>query len=95
MTEGAFGDAMKAPERGFDANDPANVSPFVAWLGSSESANVTGRVWEVVGGTITAFDGYRRDQSVDIGRRWDPAEIGPAIKGLLDKAQPLVKVYGT
>jgi NAD(P)-dependent dehydrogenase (short-subunit alcohol dehydrogenase family) len=95
MTEGAFGDSMNAPDQGFDENDPANVSPFIAWLASPESREVTGRVWEVFGGTITAFDGYRREQTVDIGKRWDAAEIGPAVKDLLSKAQPLVKVYGT
>lgn len=95
MTEGAFGDAMKKPDEGFDVNDPANVSPFVAWLGSEQSKEVTGRVWEVFGGTITVFDGYRREQTVDIGKRWDAAEVGPAVQELLSKAQPLVKVYGT
>jgi len=95
MTEGAFGDSMKAPDQGFDENDPANVSPFIAWLASSQSREVTGRVWEVFGGTITAFDGYRREQTVDIGKRWDAADVGPAVKDLLGKAQPLVKVYGT
>jgi NAD(P)-dependent dehydrogenase (short-subunit alcohol dehydrogenase family) len=94
MTEGAFGDTMKAPDQGFDENDPANVSPFIAWLASSQSREVTGRVWEVFGGTITAFDGYRREQTVDIGKRWNAAEIGPAVKELLLKARPLVKVYG-
>ena len=94
MTEGAFGDTMMAPAQGFDENDPANVSPFIAWLASSQSREVSGRVWEVFGGTITAFDGYRREQTVDIGRRWDAAEVGPAVKDLLSKAQPLVKVYG-
>jgi NAD(P)-dependent dehydrogenase (short-subunit alcohol dehydrogenase family) len=95
MTEGAFSDAMKAPEEGFDVNDPANVSPFVAWLASSESSEVTGRVWEIFGGNITVFDGYRRDQVVDIGKRWDPSEIGPVVGRMLESAQPLVKVYGT
>ena len=95
MTEGAFGDAMKAPEQGFDENDPANVSPVIAWLASSEACDVTGRVWEVFGGTVTVFDGYRREQTVDIGQRWDAADLGPAVKDLLSKAQPLVKVYGT
>jgi NAD(P)-dependent dehydrogenase (short-subunit alcohol dehydrogenase family) len=95
MTEGAFGDAMKAPSRGFDENDPANVSPFVAWLASSQSREVTGRVWEVFGGTITVFDGYRREQTMDIGKRWNAAEVGPAVETLLSKARPLVKVYGT
>ena len=95
MTESAFGDAMKAPDEGFDENDPANVSPFVTWLGSSQSRGVTGRVWEVFGGTITVFDGYRREQTVNIGKRWDAAHVGPAVEGLLSKARPLVKVYGT
>jgi len=95
MTEGAFADAMKAPERGFDENDPANVSPFVAWLASSRSREVTGRVWEVFGGTITVFDGYRREQTVDIGKRWNAAEVGPAVLDLLSKALPPIKVYGT
>ncbi|MDH3623075.1 MAG: SDR family oxidoreductase [Myxococcales bacterium] len=95
MTESAFGDAMKKPDEGFDVNDPGNVAPFVAWLASKESRDVTGRVWEVFGGTITVFDGYRREQSVDIGKRWNAAEVGPAIQSLLSKAQPLVKVYGT
>jgi len=95
MTEGAFADAMKKPDEGFDVNDPGNVSPFVAWLGSEQSKEVTGRVWETFGGTITVFDGYRREQSVDIGKRWDAAEVGPAVQELLSKAQPLVKVYGT
>jgi len=95
MTEGVFGDTMKAPDEGFDENDPANVSPFVAWLVSSQSRDVTGRVWEVFGGTITVFDGYRREQTVDIGKRWDAADVGNAAKGLLAEARPLVKVYGT
>jgi NAD(P)-dependent dehydrogenase (short-subunit alcohol dehydrogenase family) len=95
MTEGAFGDTMKAPDQGFDENDPANVSPFIAWLVSSQSREVSGRVWEVFGGTVTVFDGYRREQTMDIGKRWDAAELGPAVKDLLSKAQPLVKVYGT
>jgi NAD(P)-dependent dehydrogenase (short-subunit alcohol dehydrogenase family) len=95
MTEGAFAEVMKKPDQGFDVNDPANVSPFLAWLGSQQSKDVTGRIWEVFGGTITVFDGYRREQTADIGKRWDAAEVGSAVRELLSKAQPLVKVYGT
>ncbi len=95
MTEGAFGDAMKKPDEGFDVNDPSNVAPFVAWLASEQSKDVTGRIWEVFGGVITVFDGYRREQSLDIGKRWEATEVGPAVQSLLSKAQPLVKVYGT
>jgi hypothetical protein len=95
MTEAAFGDAMKAPDEGFDVNAPENVSPFVAWLASPESASISGRVFEIFGGTITVFDGYRRDQTVDIGRRWDPREIGGAMEELMAKSLEPVKVYGS
>jgi NAD(P)-dependent dehydrogenase (short-subunit alcohol dehydrogenase family) len=95
MTEQAFGDQMKAPEKGFDVNDPANVSPFVVWLGSAKSAHVTGRVWEVFGGTITVLSGFHRDQSADIGKRWTPSDIGAAVDKLLSSAQAQEKIYGT
>ncbi len=95
MTEEVFADAMKAPEQGFDVNDPANVAPLVAWLASPESREVTGRVFEVVGGTVTLLDGFQRDTTVDVGRRWDPAELGPAVKRLVAEGKPQVKVYGT
>lgn len=95
MTESVFADAMKKPDEGFDANDPANVSPFVAWLASSESKDVSGRVWEVTGGRISVMDGYREEGRVDVGRRWDPAEIGGHVQKLLAEARPSVKVYGT
>ena len=47
MTETVFRDMMKKPEQGFDAMAPENVAPLVAWLGSEESRDVTGRVFEV------------------------------------------------
>lgn len=94
MTEAVFADAMRRPEEGFDASDPANVSPFVAWLASSASRGVTGRVWEVTGGRISVMDGYREEARVDVGRRWDPAEIGARVEELLAKARAPEKVYG-
>lgn len=95
MTEEAFGDAMKAPETGFDANDPSNVAPLVAWLGSAQSAHVTGRVFEVSGGRLCLADGWRDGPEVDKGARWDPAEVGPAVDDLLGRAAPVKKVWGS
>lgn len=95
MTEEAFGDAMKAPESGFDANDPGNVAPLVAWLGSAASAHVTGRVFEVSGGRLCLADGWRDGPEVDKGARWDPAEIGGAVDDLLARAAPVKKVWGS
>src|SRR4029078_13090601 len=51
MTEEVFGERMQAPDAGFDANHPGNISPLVVWLGSAESADVTGRGFEGEGST--------------------------------------------
>jgi NAD(P)-dependent dehydrogenase (short-subunit alcohol dehydrogenase family) len=95
MTEAAFADAMAQPESGFDAMAPENVSPLVVWLGSLESREVTGRVFEVEGGRITVADGWRRGPTVDRQDRWDPDEVGPAVEKLLADAAPPEPVYGT
>ncbi|UVE94620.1 SDR family oxidoreductase [Dietzia sp. B32] len=86
---------MAAPEDGsFDAMDPANVSPLVVWLGSSESAEVTGRVFEVEGGKVTVCDGWQRAASEDKGAKWDPAELGSVVPRLLAESPAPVPVYG-
>jgi NAD(P)-dependent dehydrogenase (short-subunit alcohol dehydrogenase family) len=96
MTERAFADAMTAPEQGaFDAMAPENVSPLVVWLGSTESREVTGRVFEVDGGRIVVADGWRRGPSVDQGRRWTPGELGDVVPKLLAEATPPEPVYGS
>lgn len=94
MTEGAFAETMAAPDSGFDAMHPANVAPVVAWLASEDSADVTGRVIEVEGGKICVEEGWRHGPTVDIGRRWDSAEVGSAVRDLLAKAEPPEPVYG-
>ena len=94
MTEQAFAEMMAAPEGGFDAMAPENVSPLVVWLGSAESKDVTGRVFEVEGGKITVADGWRHGASVDKGARWEPAELGAVVADLLAKATPPEPVYG-
>ncbi len=95
MTEAAFADTMARPEAGFDAMDPANVSPVVAWLASAESADVTGRVIEVEGGRICVEEGWRHGPAVDLGQRWDAAEVGPALRKLLAEAAAPEPVYGS
>ncbi len=94
MTESAFAERMKAPEHGFDAMDPANVSPLVVWLGSAEAKDVTGQVFELAGGEISIADGWRSGPRIDKGARWEPDEIGAAVADLLRKAVPAQKVYG-
>jgi NAD(P)-dependent dehydrogenase (short-subunit alcohol dehydrogenase family) len=94
MTETVFADMMKKPDGGFDAMAPENVSPLVAWLGSAESGDVTGRVFEVSGGAISLAEGWREGPKVDRGERWDAQQIGPAVRDLLAQAAPAKKPYG-
>jgi NAD(P)-dependent dehydrogenase (short-subunit alcohol dehydrogenase family) len=94
MTETVFAGMMAEVEAGFDAMAPENVAPIVVWLGSNESADVTGRVFEVEGGKISVADGWQHGTPIDRGQRWDPAEIGPAVRTLLKDAPAPAPVYG-
>src|SRR5262249_15370732 len=94
MTEEVFGDRMQVPDSGFDVNDPANISPVVVWLGSTESAEVTGRIFEIEGGLLSIADGWRHGRNFDKGARFEPAEIGPIVHKLLAQAPPPAPVYG-
>ncbi|MDQ1447543.1 MAG: hypothetical protein QOC79_514 [Actinomycetota bacterium] len=94
MTQEVFGDRMQAPDSGFDINDPANISPLVVWLGSAESADVTGRVFEVEGGLISVADGWQHGPGLDKGARWEPAEVGAVVHKLLAQAPAPAPVYG-
>jgi len=96
MTEEVFADDMARPDEGaFDAAAPENVSPLVVWLASADSRDVSGRVFEVKGGRIAVSDGWRDDAEVDKGARWQPAEVGAAVRDLLAKAPAPQKCYGT
>lgn len=94
MTERAFADTMAAPDSGFDAMAPENVSPLVVWLGSAASAGVTGRVFETEGGRVTVMEGWRRGPSADKGGRWTPADVGERVRALLARAEEPGAVYG-
>lgn len=94
MTETVFAEAMRAPESGFDAMAPENVSPLVVWLGSVESGDVTGRVFEVSGGSVSVADGWQHGEVVDVGRRWRPEELGPVVRDLISRAPKPAPVYG-
>lgn len=95
ITEEAFADMVAPPETGFDVMDPANVAPLVVWLGSRESAHVTGRVFELEGGMISLATGWQHGPGVDKGARWRPEEAGAAVAKLIAEAPAAEPVYGT
>jgi len=93
MTEEAFADMMRKPDSGFDAMDPANVSPIVVWLGS-ESCDVSGRMFEIAGGQLSVADGWQHGSVADKGARYEPAEVGDVVARLVREAPAPATVYG-
>ena len=94
LTAGVFTDMMKEVESGFDAMDPDNISPLVVWLGSPESRDVTGRLFEIEGGVLSVCDGWQHGPRIEKDRRWEPSEVGPALRELIAQAPPPAPVYG-
>lgn len=97
MTEGPFAASMAAPDDpdAFDTMAPENVAPLVAWLASEASDGVSGRVFEVEGGSVSVADGWRHGRVIDNGARWEPADVGAAVRTLLAEGPPPAPVYGT
>ena len=94
MTENLFARSMARPDAGtFDAMDPGNIAPLVVWLGSNDSAGVSGHVFEISGGKVNIADNWRSLPGIDKGERWEPADLGPVVRELVAKVDP-VKVIG-
>jgi NAD(P)-dependent dehydrogenase (short-subunit alcohol dehydrogenase family) len=93
MTEPMYGATMAENKDGFDAFAPDNVSPLVVWLGSADSKDVTGQTFDLAGGMIRIMEGWHNGPTIDIGKKWNPADIGPAVRDLLSKARKAQPVY--
>ena len=65
---------MKAPEDGFDVWDPANVSPFVAYLATADCP-FTGETFLVQGGTVQRVQSWTAAEKIDKDDRWTVAEL--------------------
>jgi NAD(P)-dependent dehydrogenase (short-subunit alcohol dehydrogenase family) len=96
MTANLFTGMMEdVPEGTFDAMAPENVSPLVAWLAGPDSSDVTGRVFEVYGGTIGIANGWTRGPHFTQDHRFTPDEVGPTVKDLIRAAPEAVPPLGT
>ena len=73
MTEGLG--MGQAPEEIKEQMSPAHIAPIVTWLASPESADVTGRVFDVTGRMISVAEGWHRGPSLE-NPPDDVAELG-------------------
>ena len=69
-------DVVKAPEdeSKFDVWDPANVSPFVAYLGTVDCP-FSGEAFLVQGGVVQRFQPWTLSEKIDRGDRWTLEEL--------------------
>jgi NAD(P)-dependent dehydrogenase (short-subunit alcohol dehydrogenase family) len=89
MTEDLMGGGAAAPAEGFDALDPANISPLVVWLGSNDNADVNGRVFLVDGDRISVAEGWRRGPTARNDKmRWEPSQLTKVVPDLVAQAEP-------
>ncbi len=94
--QAASGRSAPEPEPdAFDPRAPENIAPIVVWLGSEQSAGITGRVFNVSGGRLSVAEGWRAGPAVSEKRRWDPAELGELIPALVADAVPNSTMAGT
>jgi NAD(P)-dependent dehydrogenase (short-subunit alcohol dehydrogenase family) len=99
MTEGLpmFAELAKLePDAsGYHPLDPANISPLVVWLGSAESAGVTGRVFTITGNEIGVAEPWvKGPTAAKESGGWAPAELGAVIPELVGDARGSSDMFG-
>ncbi len=74
---------LHAPAEGFDAMDPANVSPFVAYLATADCP-IGGRIFFVAGGSIHLFQPFAIIDGISKEGRWTVQELATEAARLAD-----------
>jgi NAD(P)-dependent dehydrogenase (short-subunit alcohol dehydrogenase family) len=74
-------DIMKPKEGAFDPWDPANISPLVAYLASTDCA-FNGETFLVQGGQVTMIESWKRGAGVERDSKWTVGELAEALAPL-------------
>jgi NAD(P)-dependent dehydrogenase (short-subunit alcohol dehydrogenase family) len=80
-------EVVKEPEdeSQFDVWDPANVSPFVAYL-ATEACTFNGEAFLVQGGVVQRFQPWTLSEKIDKGDRWAVDELAKEASKLVPPA---------
>lgn len=68
--------------------DPANIAPLVVWLASPQSRDVTGRVFNIKGGTISVAETWVAGAEASVPERWTQEELDEVLPKLVAEARP-------
>ena len=93
MTETLFGgDGMSAGEGSFDAWDPRNIANVVGFLAAPSSADITGQIFVVFGGSIYAMSAFKPVGQLTREAEWSPEQLvaakGDLFKGVSSGVPP-------
>ena len=91
MTEGLG--MGQGSEEDKETMSPAHIAPIVCWLASPESAQVTGRVFDVSGRMLSVSESWHRGPTLE-NPTDDPVELGPLVSDLVAKARPNANMFG-
>jgi NAD(P)-dependent dehydrogenase (short-subunit alcohol dehydrogenase family) len=80
-----LGDRIQPPEDGFDVWDPANVSPFVAYLATADCP-ITGECFMVQGGRVQRAASWSRAEKIEKTDRWTVKELQAEAAKLIPSA---------
>jgi NAD(P)-dependent dehydrogenase (short-subunit alcohol dehydrogenase family) len=78
LTEQTFGN-LPVPDQGFDAMDPANISPVVVALASDAAQNITGQCFFVYGGAINVLRAWDSGVLLTKDGRWEAEDLAAAL----------------
>ena len=73
--------AEEVPEGEFDAFSPANIAPVVAYLAQAKCP-ITGQVFAVQGGAITALRGWTSVNTIETDGPWEIADLATRLPAL-------------
>jgi len=79
-------------DEGKESMNPRWIAPIATWLASTESAPVTGRVFEASGRVLGIAEMWNRGPTVEPVD--DPKAMGPVVQKLMAEAQPNSDMQG-
>ncbi len=78
--------APAAPAEPDPVRSPENVAPLVAWLASSQSAGITGRVFNIGGGRLSVAEGWVAGPGIERDGLFDTEELNAIVPDLVARA---------